>query len=85
MTVKRELYYSPLCGFCHKVLFFMKKNGIDIPLNNVMSAEHRSALVSGGGKSQVPCLKIEQGEQVQWLYESSDIIEHLRQHSMGVS
>ncbi len=27
---------------------------------------------------QVPCLRIEEGERVRWLYESADIIAYLK-------
>ena len=31
-----------------------------------------------GGKIQVPCLRIEKNDnEIEWLYESKDIIEHL--------
>ncbi|WP_240472671.1 glutathione S-transferase N-terminal domain-containing protein [Salinivibrio socompensis] len=26
----------------------------------------------------VPCLRIDQGGEIQWMYESDDIIEYLR-------
>ena len=32
-----------------------------------------------GGKVQVPCLRIEENGQVQWLYESKSIIQYLDQ------
>jgi hypothetical protein len=32
----------------------------------------------------VPCLLISEGEQVQWLYESSDIVRFLRAWSASV-
>jgi len=34
--------------------------------------------MQGGGKTQVPCLRIEQaGGEVEWMYESDDIIRYL--------
>ena len=36
-------------------------------------------LIRGGGKSQVPCLRIDHpGGTTQWMYESTDIIAYLR-------
>ena len=34
-------------------------------------------LLQGGGKSTVPCLRIERGIEVSWMYESMDIIDYL--------
>jgi glutathione S-transferase len=34
-------------------------------------------LVNQGGKLQVPCLRIEKDGKVEWLYESSSIINYL--------
>lgn len=44
--------------------------------------KYRSELMAGGGKSQVPCLRIE-GEDgnVSWMYESGDIIKYLRRYA----
>jgi glutathione S-transferase len=39
--------------------------------------EHREALEQGGGKVQVPCLRIDGEDETQWMYESDDIIDYL--------
>lgn len=74
-----SLYYSSYCYFCHKVLGFMNSNGIEIELKNTSDRENASALMQGGGKTQVPCLRIESDSGVRWLYESNDIIAYLGQ------
>ena len=71
---KLELYFSPSCSYCLKVLNFMKQNSITIPLKNKNDEPNRQELVKIGGKPQVPCLIID-GEA---LYESNDIIEWLK-------
>jgi len=38
---------------------------------------HREQLEMGGGKVKVPCLRIEQGDDIRWLYESDEIIRFL--------
>jgi len=39
----------------------------------------RQELIQGGGKAQVPCLKIEtENGTIHWLYESRDIIRFLQ-------
>lgn len=38
---------------------------------------YRKELEEGGGKVQVPCLRINRGDEVEWMYESDDIIDFL--------
>jgi glutathione S-transferase len=41
--------------------------------------DNRAALVRGGGKAKVPCLRITDKVGVnQWMYESGEIITYLR-------
>jgi glutathione S-transferase len=43
-------------------------------------AKNRAALIQGGGKVQTPCLRIDDGQgNVNWMYESNDIIKYLQQ------
>ncbi|MFK5947962.1 MAG: glutathione S-transferase N-terminal domain-containing protein [Methylococcales bacterium] len=75
-----QLFYFASCPYCIKVriaLWWMK---IEIPNNNILSnPEFKAELISGGGKKQVPCLRIEmENNKIQWLYESRDIIRYLR-------
>lgn len=65
------LYYRPTCPFCIKVLDFMDRQGVTIPLIDISQDRDAAAtLIEVGGKQQVPCLFID-GKA---LYESSDII-----------
>lgn len=70
------LYINPKCPYCIKVLKFMKRNNITLPIKNVESVKNKQELISIGGKSQVPCLVID-GKA---LYESNDIISYLETH-----
>ena len=71
---KITLYYRPFCPYCGKVIAYMKKNNISIPMKNVsQSYEDLQELKTIGGKTQVPCLVIN-GKP---LYESDDIIQWL--------
>ena len=45
----------------------------DVRKNEKYSRE----LEENGGKVQVPCLRIDRGNRVEWLYESDDIIDFL--------
>jgi len=70
------LYYKPTCPFCKKVIDYMDKAGIIVPMEDTSDQEKSSELVSLGGKKQVPCLIID-GEA---LYESDAIIEWLEEN-----
>lgn len=72
------LYEFQACPFCVKVRRHMKRIGVDLPLRDAKVDPFRTELASGGGKLQVPCLKIEKPDgSVQWMYESNDIIAYL--------
>jgi glutaredoxin len=73
-----EIYQYAACPFCVKVRRFLTREGISLPLRDAKSEPYRSELLKGGGKLQVPCLKITDSEgQVSWMYESGDIIDFL--------
>lgn len=76
------LYYSPYCPFCVRVLYALNGKQHDIELRDTGNAKYRNELQQGGGKSQVPCLRIEQDGKVQWMYESGDIIQYLKQQKI---
>lgn len=77
MTKSHALYYSKYCFFCQKVLRFFRGNDINIELRNTSDRAFHSQLMEGGGKGQVPCLRIDDGSgNVQWMYESDDIIRY---------
>lgn len=74
------LYHSQWCGFCTRVRQAMQGLGVELELRDVdMEAGRRAELIAGGGKGQVPCLRIEAADGgVRWMYESADIIAYLR-------
>ena len=78
-TRNLALYQFPACPFCVKVRRSLKRLALNIELRNAQSdTEHRTALLEGGGRVQVPCLLIEHPDgSKQWLYESADIINYL--------
>ena len=56
----------------------MAMRSINIELRDIMNDElARQELLQGGGKAVVPCLRIKNGDSVDWLYESMDIIRYL--------
>ena len=76
-----QLYYFATCPFCIKALLQLRLLGIKVPLKNIhRHRQYASELLEGGGKIQVPCLRIDDGQsQSRWLYESSDIVRYLKQ------
>ena len=74
------LYQYKTCPFCIKVRQEMRRLALTVQkLDAQQPGENRDALVSGGGKAKVPCLKItDPAGKTQWLYESGEIIKYLR-------
>ena len=81
-----QLYYFSTCPYCLIVRFALWCLDLNIALKETMfHPDNNAELVAGGGKSQVPCLRIENGNEnenengdIQWMYESIDIIQYLR-------
>lgn len=71
------LYHKPTCPFCERVLQMAENLKVDLELKNIDEDESAKAeLVEKGGKEQVPFLV--DSEKDMTLFESSDIIDHLR-------
>ena len=75
------LYYFPACPYCVMVLRVIKDMDLEIELRNIFTdSSWRLELIEEGGRSTVPCLRIEHDSAVfEWLYESHDIIHYLRE------
>ena len=75
-----SLYQFHLCPFCVRVRREMRRLNINIELKDAKDTPvHREALLTGGGKLKVPCLRIEKADQeVEWMYESLDINTYLK-------
>ncbi len=84
-TIGLSLYQYKACPFCVKVRRALKRKSLIIPAIDIKRCEtSRKELINHGGKLKVPCLKIEKpGENIQWLYESSAIINYIYQ-SAGI-
>lgn len=74
-----QLFKTDWCGFCFRVRSFMEQNNIDLPVRDVNSdPEAFRELLKNTGRTTVPCLRIEtDDEDVQWMFESTDIIDYL--------
>ncbi len=75
-----SLYQLYACPFCVKTRRALHRLNVDVEIRDInRDPAHRTALEDGGGRVKVPCLRIQNGDQVQWMYESNDIIEYLEQ------
>tara|TARA_R110000868_G_scaffold120477_2_gene319719 strand:+ start:6640 stop:6978 length:339 start_codon:yes stop_codon:yes gene_type:complete len=73
------LYQFYACPFCVKVRRAMRRLNIPVATLNAQQAEHKTALLEGGGRVKVPCLRIVENGSSQWLYESKEIVAYLEQ------
>jgi len=83
-TIKNLALYHyqscPFCGITREAIKYM--GGSKIEQRDILKEpEYRKELIKGGGKPQVPCLKIEnENGTIHWLYESRDIIQYLKRN-----
>ena len=80
LTAPMALYQFEACPFCVKVRRQLRKYALNIELRDAKNnAAFKDELLREGGKGKVPCLRIEKRPgDVQWLYESDDIIAYLK-------
>jgi len=80
-TSHMSLYQFEGCPFCIRVRRSMTRLNLHVELRDPRrSEEDAQALVAGGGKRKVPCLRIAQndGDDL-WMYESHEIIQYLNE------
>ncbi len=75
------LYHFSVCPYCTKVRRSIKRLGLNIELRNAGKyPAYGHELRLQGGKMQTPCLRIQHRDaEVEWLYESADIVRYLEQ------
>ncbi|GGY34529.1 hypothetical protein GCM10011297_04460 [Bacterioplanes sanyensis] len=78
--MKLALHYYDACPFCQMVLRVLPQIDTEVELRNVLSnPDYRQEQQQATGRTTVPCLRLEDDQgQVQWLYESMDIVEYLK-------
>ncbi len=76
------LYHFPYCPFCVMVDRAIQRLGLDIERRNIrQNRAYAEELYGGGGRTTVPCLRIETPDgEIRWLYESRDIIAWLERY-----
>jgi glutathione S-transferase len=73
-----QLFKTDLCGFCYRVRRFCDEQGIDLPLRDTNAEpEAFRELLKATGRTTVPCLRIQRGDTVEWMFESMDIMRYL--------
>lgn len=76
---KLALYHSETCWFCARVRQTVHHLKLTLEMRDIdHEVSRRQELLVGGGKGQVPCLRIEAPDgAVNWMYESADIVAYL--------
>ena len=75
-----SLYQFYACPFCIKTRRAIHRLNLPIPTRDAQNGqEHRAALEAGGGRIKVPCLRIDENGESNWIYESNEIITYLNQ------
>ena len=75
------LYQLQMCPFCIKVRRHLIRLNLPLKVVDINNNIYRDELLANGGKTQVPCLKVELGpKKSKWLYESDDIIYYLNEN-----
>ena len=73
-----SLYQYNYCPFCIITKRAIKRLDLDVEIRDTQKEpKYRQELIAEGGMSQVPCLRIEENDSVEWMYESADIIKYL--------
>ncbi len=86
-TSKLALYQYAACPFCVKVRRAFKRHALRIETRDAKrNAQYRQELLEQGGQLKVPCLRIigDNGD-IQWMYESKDIIRYLEGRFIGAA
>jgi len=74
-----SLYYYDSCPFCARVLRALDQVNVEVELRNIMSdSNHRSDQQKATGRNTVPCLRIDNGTDSEWMFESMDIMRFLQ-------
>ena len=79
-TAHLALYQFNACPFCVKVRRAIHAFNLKIELRDAKNNQQfRQELEQQGGRIKVPCLRIEEGGEVRWMYESNDILAYLKE------
>jgi glutathione S-transferase len=72
------LYDCQQRPFSNRLQRHLKHLNVPVTVKNLNRCHtYQKELLAGGGRAQVPCLRIESDSGSRWLYESEDIIRYL--------
>jgi glutaredoxin len=73
-----SLYQFYACPFCVKTRRAIHRLNVPVSLVDAQGdQQNRDDLLNGGGAIKVPCLRIEENNEITWMYESNSIISYL--------
>jgi glutaredoxin len=79
-----SLYQFRACPFCTKTRRTLHRLSLNIELRDASDgSQYRQELEQQGGKIKVPCLRIEDNGETQWMYDSKAIVAYLDQRFAG--
>lgn len=80
-TKNLVMYQFLTCPFCIKTRRAIKRLSLNIEKRDALKHKpSRTELLDGGGQIKVPCLQITDAEgNVEWMYESDEIIRYLQE------
>lgn len=74
------LYHFRTCAYCLRTRRAIDRLNIGIARRDIhLDTTAYDELMAGGGRQTVPCLRIDDGAEHTWLYESGDIVRYLEQ------
>lgn len=63
---------------CRKLSKHLQELNVSVTVKDLKRCHiYEKELFAGGGKAQVPCLRVEKGSQSQWIYEFEEIVRYL--------
>jgi len=72
------LYTLNSCPYSAKVTRHLNQLNVNVTVKNLKRCHiYQKELLAGGGRAQVPCLRIESSQGCKWMYESDDILQYL--------
>lgn len=74
------LYTRNHCSECFNLLRQLKKLNVSITVKNIRRCHiYEKELLAAGQSSNIPCLRIEQGQDVQWVSQVDEIVRFFDQ------
>jgi glutaredoxin len=80
-TANMKMYQFGQCPFCVRTRRNIRRLGLDIELRDARNDPRwNRELIDGGGRYQVPCLRLLNADgSSEWIYGSKTIIQYLHQ------